>query len=73
MRDVGTIFRIRKWDHHVGSDLSMTYGLGRQPKDKKTVALMVCLGEIPIDEEIDHAKIDAIMETLGYRRFRERQ
>ena len=71
-RSFGEIFRVRSWDSHPSSRVRLSFGLGKQPKDEKTVAIMVCLGEIGIDEPLDYERLDKLMEQIGYRRYRDR-
>jgi hypothetical protein len=66
-RDFGTIFRVRTWDHNPSSDARFTYSVGKQPKGQKTVVMMCCLGEAPIDAE-EPPDIEGIMGRLGWVR-----
>lgn len=66
-KDFGTIFRVRTWDHNPSSDARLTYGLGKQPKGQKTVVMMICIGEAPIDA-VEPPDIDGIMSRLGWQR-----
>jgi len=64
MIDIGKIFRVRNWDHCM-PNATLKYCLGRQRKN--LVALMVCLGEEPLDGSTP-IDIDEVMLRLGWRR-----
>lgn len=66
-KDFGTIFRARSWDHNPSSDARFTYGVGKQKKSERTVVMMCCLGEAPIDAA-EPPDIDGIMGRLGWVR-----
>lgn len=71
MTKVGDIFRVRIWDHHRGSgqeNVRFNYNLGKQPKDQKTVALMLFLGQEPCDESKPGMDLEAAMNRLGWVR-----
>lgn len=61
----GDVLRIRSWDHNTNG-VRLTYGLGRQPKDQKTVMLMMVLGEEPFDESKPGLDLEKRMNDLGW-------
>ncbi len=66
---VGQIYRVRKWDHHE-SGRTLEYGLPRQPKQSKTVAVMVYLGEEKYDGSA-RLDLEEVMRKLGWMRIPE--
>jgi hypothetical protein len=66
---IGDVLRMRTWDDNRVS-MKFSYGLGKQPKGKKTVALMLYLGQSPIDAEYEKESeyLAATMDSLGWVR-----
>jgi|HubBroStandDraft_5_1064220.scaffolds.fasta_scaffold11950_12 hypothetical protein len=66
---VGDVLRMRTWDDN-RSGMKFSYGLGKQRKDKKTVALMLFLGESPIGADFidEQCQLIATMHALGWER-----
>ena len=66
---VGDVLRMRTWDDN-RSGMKFSYGLGKQPSNRKTVALMLYLGESPIDADhnMEGDQLLATMAALGWTR-----
>lgn len=64
---IGDVLRVRSWDHHT-QGVRLNYSLGRQPKDKKTVMVMLVLGSEPLDESQPGIDLVQRMNELGWFR-----
>jgi hypothetical protein len=62
---IGGIIRARSWTHHIGTT-RLNYGVGRQKKGQETVAVMLYLGNEPLDESKPQLDLEKRMNDMGW-------